>query len=51
MKLSPSKFAELTKRERLIKNIIFYYKGINELGIDITSENYQSEIESNFNEL
>lgn len=51
MKLSPSKFAELTKRERLIKNIIFYYKNINELGIDITSENFQSEIESNFNEL
>ena len=51
MQLSPKKFAELSKRERLIKNIIFYYKGINELGIDVSSENFNDEIITNFNEL
>ena len=51
MSLTPEQFANLTKRERLVKNIIFYYKNINELGVDITSENYEEEIVQNFNEL
>lgn len=51
MSLTPEQFANLTKRERLIKNIIFYYKNINELGVDIASENYEEEIVQNFNEL
>ncbi len=51
MALSPEQFAKLTKRERLIKNIIFYYKNINELGVDISSENYEEAIVENFNEL
>lgn len=51
MALSPEQFAKLTKRERLIKNIIFYYKSINELGVDISTENYEEAIVENFNEL
>ena len=51
MSLTPEQFANLTKRERLVKNIIFYYKSINELGLDVTSENYEEEIVQNFNEL
>lgn len=51
MALSPEQFAKLTKRERLIKNIIFYYKNINELGVDISTENYEEAIVDNFNEL
>ena len=51
MNLTPEQFAKLTKRERLVKNIIFYYKNINELGVDITAENYEEEIVQNFNEL
>lgn len=51
MALSPEQFAKLTKRERLIKNIIFYYKNINELGIDVSTENYEEAIVENFNEL
>lgn len=51
MSLTPEQFANLTKRERLVKNIIFYYKNINELGVDITSENYEEQIVQNFNEL
>ena len=51
MALSPEQFAKLTKRERLIKNIIFYYKSINELGVDVSTENYEEAIVENFNEL
>lgn len=51
MALSPEQFAKLTKRERLIKNIIFYYKNINELGVDVSTENYEEAIVENFKEL
>lgn len=50
-KLKPSDFAKLTKTESLIKQIIYYYKTLADLGVDIAYENMNTDVVSVFNEL
>ena len=44
--LSPSQFDKLFKTESTIKQILYYYNQINELGVDVAYENMESDVVS-----
>ena len=49
--LSPSQFDKLFKTESTIKQILYYYNQINELGVDVAFENMESDVVSIYNSL
>lgn len=49
--LSPSQFDKLFKTESTIKQILYYYNQINELGVDVAYENMESDVVSIYNSL
>lgn len=49
--LSPSQFDKLFKTESTIKQILYYYNQINELGVDVAYENMESDVVSIFDSL
>ena len=49
--LSPAQFDRLVKTESTIKQIIYHYKLINELGVDVAFESMQGDVESLFESL
>lgn len=49
--LKPSNFNKLTKTENLIKQIIYYYRSIRDLGIDVAFNNLSGDVNGIFNEL
>lgn len=49
--LKPNDFAKLTKTESLIKQIIYYYKTLADLGVDVAYENMNTDVTGIFNEL
>lgn len=51
LKLSPSQFDKLFKTESTIKQILYYYNQINELGVDVAFENMESDVVSIYNSL
>lgn len=50
-KLSPSEFDRLFTTERTIQQILYYYKPINDLGVDVALDNMQDDALSNFDNL
>lgn len=49
--LSPSQFDKLFKTESTIKQILYYYNQINELGVDVAYENMESDVVSIYDSL
>lgn len=49
--LSPAQFDKLFKTESTIKQILYYYNQINELGVDVAYENMESDVVSIYNSL
>ena len=49
--LSPAQFDKLFKTESTIKQILYYYNQINELGVDVAFENMESDVVSIYNSL
>lgn len=49
--LSPAQFDKLFKTESTIKQILYYYNQINELGVDVAYENMESDVSSIFDSL
>ena len=49
--LSPAKFDKLFKTESTIKQILYYYNQINELGVDVAFENMESDVVSIYESL
>lgn len=50
-KLSPTEINKLTTTESTLKQIIYYYKALSDLGIDLATENLSKDVESIFNDL
>lgn len=51
LNLSPKQFDKLFKTESTIKQIIYYYNQVNELGVDIAFENMEGDVTSVYNSL
>ena len=49
--LSPAQFDKLFKTESTIKQILYYYNQINELGVDVAFENMESDVVSIYESL
>lgn len=49
--LSPAQFDKLFKTESTIKQILYYYNQINELGVDVAFENMESDVVSIYDSL
>lgn len=50
-KISPSNFNKLIKTENLLKQIIYYYQSIKDLGIGVAIESLSEDVNGVFNEL
>lgn len=51
LELTPSQFDKLFKTESTIKQILYYYNQINELGVDVAFENMESDVVSIYDSL
>ena len=51
LELSPSQFDRLFKTESTIKQILYYYNQVNELGVDVAFENMESDVVNIYNSL
>ena len=51
LELSPAQFDKLFKTESTIKQILYYYNQVNELGVDVAFENMESDVVNIYNSL